>query len=202
MNWDKCTRHLCTPLLWRCAYVYMRLHTFPWLLGLDDLLFELTLTNLTEGEIASNNIIMQKSICFVDPTPKLAWEIPNQCNNTNWDEQIMNRWRACFTWTIFYYHGQRYFRVIYVYVLMHIHGHGWMYCSWGVEHTGEFRHHMSASPIVIEWKVVAQHLFLNIFLSNFTTGTGHKFWYDRSMSPHPHRQTHLRWERTQWCFNK
>ena len=60
-------------------YVYMRLHTFPWVLGLDGLLFELTLTNVTESEIASNNLVMWNSD---DPTPKLALEIPNQCSTT------------------------------------------------------------------------------------------------------------------------
>ena len=52
--------------------------------------------------------------------------------------------------TFFFNYGQRYFRVIHVCVLMPIHGHGWMYCSRGAEHTGEFNHHLSASPTIIK----------------------------------------------------
>ena len=39
----------------------------------------------------------------------------------------------------------------------------------------------SASPAVRLWKVVGQHLFLNIIFSNVTAGTGCKFWCDGGM---------------------
>ena len=51
----------------------------------------------------------------------------------------------------------------------------------GVDRTGQFRHHPLASPAVIVWKVVGQHLFLNIIPSNFTAGTGRKVWCDWGM---------------------
>ena len=54
--------------------------------------------------------------------------------------------------------------------------------AWVVDHTGRFRHHPSASPVVIVWKVVGQHLFLNIIPSNFTAETGRKVWCDQGMS--------------------
>ena len=38
-------------------------------------------------------------------------------------------------------------------------------------HTGHLRHHPSAPPTVIMWKVVGQHLFLNIIPNNFTAGS-------------------------------
>ena len=52
----------------------------------------------------------------------------------------------------------------------------------GVDHTDHFWHHPSASPAVIVWKMVGQHLFLNIIPNNFTGGTGPKVWCDRDMS--------------------
>ena len=59
---------------------------------------------------------------------------------------------------------------------------GWLIQQWGVNHTNHFRHHQSASPDVIVWKVVGQHLFLSIISNNFTAGTGRKVWCDRGMS--------------------
>ena len=53
---------------------------------------------------------------------------------------------------------------------------------WGADHTGQFRHHPSASPAVIVRKVVGHHLFLNIIPSNFTTRIERKVWCDRGMT--------------------
>ena len=41
-----------------------------------------------------------------------------------------------------------------------------IWTGWGVVHTGQFWHHPSTSPTVIIWKVVGQHLFLNMILKN------------------------------------
>ena len=47
-----------------------------------------------------------------------------------------------------------------------------VHAEWGPDHTvGQFWHHRSASPAVIEWKLMTQHLFLNIVLSSFMVGT-------------------------------
>ena len=54
--------------------------------------------------------------------------------------------------------------------------------TWGAYHTGQFEHHPSASSAVIVWKVVGQHLFLNIVPNNYTARTGRKVWCDRGMS--------------------
>ena len=60
--------------------------------------------------------------------------------------------------------------------------------AWGVDHTGQFRHHpLLASPVVIMWKVEGQHLFLNIIPNNFTAGTGRKVWCDQGMRGRSHR---------------
>ena len=48
------------------------------------------------------------------------------------------------------------------------------------DHTGQFRHHPSASPAVIVRKVVGHHLFLNIIPNNFTARTERKVWCDRA----------------------
>ena len=53
--------------------------------------------------------------------------------------------------------------------------------SWEVDHTSQFRHHSSASLTVIMWKVVDQHLFINIIPDNVTAGTGRKVWCDRGI---------------------
>ena len=45
-------------------------------------------------------------------------------------------------------------------------------------HTGQFRHHPSAYPTIIVWKVVGQHLILNIIPNKFTFRTRHKVWCD------------------------
>ena len=48
-------------------------------------------------------------------------------------------------------------------------------------------HHQSTSPAVIVWKVVGQHLSLNIIPNSFKSGTGRKNWCDRGMkSPLAH----------------
>ena len=52
---------------------------------------------------------------------------------------------------------------------------------WGADHTGQYWHHPSASPAVIMWKVVGQHLFLNIVPNNFTARTEREVWCDRGM---------------------
>ena len=44
--------------------------------------------------------------------------------------------------------------------------------------------HMSTPPAVIVWKMVDQHLFLNILLNNFITGTGQNRWWDWGMNVH------------------
>ena len=59
--------------------------------------------------------------------------------------------------------------------------HSGKHVGWGVDHTGQFRHHTLTSPAVIVWKVVDQHLFLNIIPINFMAGTGRKVWCDRDM---------------------
>jgi hypothetical protein len=50
--------------------------------------------------------------------------------------------------------------------------------AWGVDHTSHLRHRPLASPDVIVWKLVGQHLFLNIISFDFKVGTGGKFWCD------------------------
>ena len=57
--------------------------------------------------------------------------------------------------------------------------------GWGADHTGQFRHHPSASPVVIVKKMVDHHLFLNIIPSNFTARTEWKVWCDRGMKGGP-----------------
>ena len=54
--------------------------------------------------------------------------------------------------------------------------------GWGADHTGQFWHHPSASPTLIVWKVVGQHLFLNIIPTNFMARTKQKSWCDWGMS--------------------
>ena len=49
---------------------------------------------------------------------------------------------------------------------------------WLALDTSHFGHNSSASLAVIVWKMVDQHLVLNIIPSNFTTWTGHKVWCD------------------------
>ena len=44
-------------------------------------------------------------------------------------------------------------------------------CVWRADHTGHIWHHPSASLAVIMWKVVDQHVFMNIIPNNFTFGT-------------------------------
>ena len=51
----------------------------------------------------------------------------------------------------------------------------------GVDHTGQLRHHPSTSSAVIVWKVVGQHLILNIIPNNFTVGTKQRVWCDQGM---------------------
>ena len=54
--------------------------------------------------------------------------------------------------------------------------------GWEADESGQFRHHLSASPAVIVRKIVGHHLFLNIIPSNFTARTELKVWCDRGMS--------------------
>ena len=54
--------------------------------------------------------------------------------------------------------------------------------KWRVNHTSQFRHHSSESSATTVWKVMGQHLFLNIFFSNFTARTGQWWiWCDRGV---------------------
>ena len=53
---------------------------------------------------------------------------------------------------------------------------------WGADHIGKFLHHPSVSTLIIVWKVVGQHLFMNIIPNNFTVGTERKVWCDQGMS--------------------
>ena len=57
------------------------------------------------------------------------------------------------------------------------------FTCWGADHTKHFWYHLLASPALIVWKVVGQHLFLNIIPSEFTAGTRWKFWCDWHMNP-------------------
>lgn len=56
------------------------------------------------------------------------------------------------------------------------------YSGWLTDHTDQFQHHnMLAAPTVLVWKkVVDQHLFLYIILSNPMAITGEKVWCDRA----------------------
>jgi len=54
--------------------------------------------------------------------------------------------------------------------------------SWGVDHNGHLWHHLSTSLAAIVWKVVGQHLFLNIFPRNFTARTKQRVWCHWGMS--------------------
>ena len=56
--------------------------------------------------------------------------------------------------------------------------------GWEADHTSHFWHHPPTSPAVIMWKVVGQHLFLNIIPNNFTAGAGRKSWCDWGMRLH------------------
>ena len=58
---------------------------------------------------------------------------------------------------------------------------GWCY-KWPVWLTPQLWYHPLASPNVIEWKVVGQHLFLNIIPNNLMVETGQFFWYDQGMT--------------------
>ena len=63
------------------------------------------------------------------------------------------------------------------------------YVKWPsrADHIGRFQHHPSASPaIIIMWKVVGQHLFLNLIPGNFIAGTKQKVWCDRGMTGRSH----------------
>ena len=51
----------------------------------------------------------------------------------------------------------------------------------GVDHTRHYWHHLSASLIVIVWKVLGRYLFPNIIPNNFMVGTGWEVWCDRAM---------------------
>jgi hypothetical protein len=49
--------------------------------------------------------------------------------------------------------------------------------------------HPSSSLVEIVWKVMGQHLFLNLIPNNFTTRTGRKVWSDPSMSKQASRMS-------------
>ena len=57
----------------------------------------------------------------------------------------------------------------------------WIGWVWGADHTNQFRHHPSAYLVVTMWKVVGQHLFLNIIPNNLMPWTGEKALCDRGM---------------------
>ena len=71
--------------------------------------------------------------------------------------------------------------------------------SWGVDHTGQFRQHPSASLVVIVWKVVCQHLFLNMIPNNFMARTGWKVWCDWGMNLVPQENSGHNWSGSQCC---
>ena len=54
-----------------------------------------------------------------------------------------------------------------------------MWDGWGVDHTGQFWHHMSASLDIIVWKAVDQCLCLNRIPNNFMVRTIRNFWCDQ-----------------------
>ena len=54
--------------------------------------------------------------------------------------------------------------------------------GWGADHINQSRHYLSASPVVIVWTVVGQHLFLNLIPNNFIVGTRQKCWCDHGTS--------------------
>ena len=62
---------------------------------------------------------------------------------------------------------------------------------WGVEHTNHLWHHPSTSLAVIMWKVMGQHLFLDIIPNNFTVGTGRKVWCDQAMNQRVRSTFHI-----------
>ena len=72
--------------------------------------------------------------------------------------------------------------------------HGWNWTeslvwpgAWGADHTNHFLHPMSPSPAVPLWKVMDQHLILNIIANNFTARTGRKIWCDQGMRGWSHQ---------------
>ena len=58
----------------------------------------------------------------------------------------------------------------------------YIWTGWGVHHINHFWHHPLASRDVIVWKVMGQHLILNIIHNNFTAKIEWKVWCDRGMS--------------------
>jgi hypothetical protein len=68
---------------------------------------------------------------------------------------------------------------------LRLEGH-WRLQSWtlvqvDVDHTGHFWHRPSTFPAIIIWKVVSQHLFLNIIPNNSIARTGRKVSCDRGL---------------------
>jgi hypothetical protein len=59
--------------------------------------------------------------------------------------------------------------------------------GWGVDYIGYFWHPPLASPVVIMWKVVSRHLFLNIIPNNFMVGIGGKRWCDPRTKAQSHQ---------------
>jgi hypothetical protein len=61
--------------------------------------------------------------------------------------------------------------------------------AWGADHTGHLWHHIRQHlrPALAVWKVVGQHLYLNIILNNFTVVTRRKVWCDRGMRGWSHQ---------------
>ena len=61
---------------------------------------------------------------------------------------------------------------------------------WGADHTGQSRHHPSASLVVVVWKVVGLHLFLNmipaISLLKPTGRTGSLEWVSEWVGSYGH----------------
>jgi hypothetical protein len=55
-------------------------------------------------------------------------------------------------------------------------------CAWVRGWSHQFISNPLASPVVIVWKVMDHHLFLNIIPNNFMTQTGHKVRCDRTMN--------------------
>ena len=67
----------------------------------------------------------------------------------------------------------------------------WLHTTLGADHTGQFRHHPSASLAVIVRKVVGHHLFLSIIPNNFTVWTEQKVWVWSGHEAHPRSKTRI-----------
>jgi hypothetical protein len=58
---------------------------------------------------------------------------------------------------------------------------------WGVDYTHHYWQCLLASPSVRVWKMMGEHLYINIPPNNVTAGTGRKRWCDQGMRGWSHR---------------